>query len=226
VPNGVDAARFAPVSPEQRAALRKQLNLPMERPVVFFAGRFEVQKAVDVLLRAWQQVQAQHPEVLLALAGDGSLRGALEQLSHDLHISETVRFLGYTDQMLAYYQAADLFVLPSWSEGMSNALLEAMACGLAPVATAIPGNTDVVTSGQDGLLVQAGDEHALAKAITRLLANAGERQQIAAAARQTIISRFALEQTAEAYARLYQRLGQPLIPGKQRQLISEAEGKR
>jgi glycosyltransferase involved in cell wall biosynthesis len=226
VPNGVDAARFAPVSPEQRAALRKQLNLPMERPVVFFAGRFEAQKAVDVLLRAWQQVQAQHPEVLLALAGDGSLRGALEQLSHDLHISETVRFLGYTDQMLAYYQAADLFVLPSWSEGMSNALLEAMACGLAPVATAIPGNTDVVTSGQDGLLVQAGDEHALAKAITRLLANAGERQQIAAAARQTIISRFALEQTAEAYARLYQRLGQPLIPGKQRQLISEAEGKR
>ncbi len=226
IPNGVDAARFAPVSSEQRAALRKQLNLPLERPIVFFAGRFEAQKAVDVLLGAWQQVQARHPEALLALAGDGSLRGALEQLSRDLQITETVRFLGYTDQMLAYYQASDLFVLPSWSEGMSNALLEAMACGLAPVATAIPGNTDVVTSGQDGLLVPAGDEHALAEAITRLLTNTSERQQMVLAARQTIVCRFALEQTAEAYARLYQRLGQPRIQGNQHQPFKQAEGKR
>lgn len=208
VPNGVDAARFAPISPEQRAALRKQLGLPLERPIAFFAGRFEAQKAVDVLLGAWQQVQAQHPEALLLLAGDGSLRGALEQLSRDLEITETVRFLGYTEQMLAYYQASDVFVLPSWSEGMSNALLEAMACGLAPVATAIPGNTDVVTHERDGLLVKAGDRHALAEALTRLLSDPSLRQQIATGARQTITGRFALEQTAEAYARLYQQLGQ------------------
>ncbi len=210
VPNGVDAARFAPISPQQRAALRKQLDLPLERPIVFFAGRFEAQKAVDVLLGAWQQVQTQHPEALLLLAGDGSLRGALEQLGRDLGITETVRFLGYTDQMLAYYQASDVFVLPSWSEGMSNALLEAMACGLAPVATAIPGNTDVVTHERDGLLVKAGDRHALAEALTRLLSDAELRQQIAAGARQTITGRFALEQTAAAYARLYQQLGEQL----------------
>jgi glycosyltransferase involved in cell wall biosynthesis len=223
-PNGVDTARFAPVSPEQRAALRKQLHLPLERPIVFFAGRFEAQKAVDVLLRAWQEVQARHPEALLLLAGDGSLRGAMEQLSRDLGVGEAVRFLGYTEQMLACYQASDVFVLPSWSEGMSNALLEAMSCGLAPVATAIPGNTDVVTSEQDGLLVKAGDEHALAKALTRLLADADLRQQIAAAARQTITSRFALEQTAQAYARLYQQLGQQMRPTKQDQPNKLVEG--
>jgi glycosyltransferase involved in cell wall biosynthesis len=210
-PNGVDAARFAPVSSKQRAALRKQLGLPLEQPIVFFAGRFEAQKAVDVLLRAWQQVQAQHPAARLVLAGDGSLRAALEQLSRDLEIAETVRFLGYTDRMLEYYQASDVFVLPSWSEGMSNALLEAMSCGLAPVATAIPGNTDVITHERDGLLVKAGDEHHLAAALKRLLSDSNLRQQIAAAARQTITSRFALEQTAEAYARLYQQLVQQKV---------------
>lgn len=208
IANGVDSARFAPALPDQRAKLRRQLELPPDRSVAFFAGRLESQKAVDVLLRAWKRVQSRQPEALLVLAGDGSLRAELEALSRSLEIQDAVRFLGQSDQVLALYQAADLFVLPSWSEGMSNALLEAMACGLAPVATAIPGNTDVLTHERDGLLVAPGDEAALASSLERLLAEDDLRASLATAARQTVLDRFTLEQTAQHYAHLYQHLAQ------------------
>src|SRR5579885_2927841 len=185
IANGVDAGRFAPADTDQRADLRQQLEWPPDQPVVLFAGRLEAQKGADVLLRA-----------------------SLEALSQELSIAASVRFLGQRDTMLPLYQAADLFVLPSWSEGMSNALLEAMACGLAPVATAIPGNTDVVTDESDGLLATPGDAAHLATALARLLEDTALRARLAAAARQTILARFALEQTARQYAELYQHLTQ------------------
>src|SRR5579885_663948 len=208
IANGVDAGRFALADAQQRADLRQQLEWSPDQPVVLFAGRLEAQKGADVLLRAWKTVQARQPQALLVLAGDGSQRASLEALSQELSIAASVRFLGQRDTMLPLYQAADLFVLPSWSEGMSNALLEAMACGLAPVATAIPGNTDVVTDESDGLLATPGDAAHLATALARLLEDTALRARLAAAARQTILARFALEQTARQYAELYQHLTQ------------------
>jgi glycosyltransferase involved in cell wall biosynthesis len=208
IANGVDAARFAPADPDRRAALRHQLGLPLDRPIALFVGRLKASKAADVLLHAWKSIHARHPQALLILAGDGPQRAQLEALGQELGIAESVRFLGHCNTMLALYQAADLFVLPSWSEGMSNALLEAMACGLTPVATAIPGNIDVVTDESDGLLVAPGDAAHLAAALARLLENAALRACLAAAARQTILARFSLEQTARQYADLYQHLAQ------------------
>lgn len=208
IANGVDSTRFVPAESTQRAALRKQLQLPLDRPMVLFVGRLEAEKAADVLLRAWKLVQARQPEALLVLAGDGSQRPALEALSQELGIAESVRFLGQSQQMLALYQAADVFVLPSRAEGMSNALLEAMACGLAPVVTAIPGNSAVITGERDGLLVAPGDAAHLAAALERLLRDTALRDRLATTARQTILARFALEQTARQYANLYQQLAQ------------------
>jgi len=213
IPNGVDASLFAPVSPEQRAALRKQFALPADRPIVLFAARLETQKAVDVLLRAWKLVQARQPQALLVLAGDGSLRRQLETESRDLDLGESVRFLGWTEQVLALYQSTDLYVLPSWSEGMPNALLEAMACGLMPVATAIPGTIDVVTSERDGLLVKPGNEAELAAALERGIRDEPLRTSLAAAARQRILDHFTVEQTSQRYADLYQQVAAGVLPG-------------
>ncbi len=206
IPNGVDATRFAPVSPDQRAQLRRQFGLPLDQPLVLFAARLEPQKATDVLLRAWKTVHVHQPQALLVLAGDGSLRGQLEVLSHELELGESVRFLGWTEQVLALYQACDVYVLPSWSEGMPNALLEAMSCGLAPVATAIPGTTDVVTPEHDGLLVAPGNEQELAAALERAISDERLRASLAAAARQTVLDRFTLEGVARQYAGVYRRV--------------------
>lgn len=206
IANGIDSARFAPALPEQRDELRRQLDLPQDCPIALFAGRLESQKAADVLLRAWKQVHAHQPEALLLLAGDGSLRTELESLSRSLGIQDAVRFLGQTDHMLALYQSADLFVLPSWSEGMSNALLEAMACGLMPVATAIPGTTEVVTHEREGLLVTAGSETELAAALERSISDEALRASLSATARQRILDHFTIEQVARRYAEVYQQV--------------------
>lgn len=206
IPNGVDCERFAPVSPERRLALRAELNLPLDRPLVLFAGRFSPEKAIDVLLRAWKKLHARCPEALLALAGTGPLQAEMQALSHELGLDDAVRFLGWTDQMLPLYQAADLFALTSWSEGMSIALLEAMACGLPPVATEIPGNTDLVTQEQNGLLFTPGDEDGLAAALERGLQDAALRERLASAARETITSRFSVEQMNRRYRQLYQQV--------------------
>lgn len=206
IPNGVDCARFAPVSPERRAELRAALGLPPERPIVLFAGRFSSEKAIDVLLRAWQNVHERCPEALLVMAGTGPLHAEMQALSHALGLDDAVRFLGWTDQVLPLYQAADLFALTSWSEGMSIALLEAMACGLPPVATEIPGNTDLVTQEQNGLLFTPGDKAGLAAALERGLSDTVLRARLAASARETITSRFSVEQMNRRYARLYQQV--------------------
>jgi glycosyltransferase involved in cell wall biosynthesis len=206
IPNAVDATRFAPVSPDQRVALRKQFDLLLDRPVVLFAARLEPQKAVDVLLRAWKTVHDHQPHALLALAGDGSLRGQLEALSQDLQLGESVRFLGWTEQVIGLYQSSDVYVLPSLSEGMPLALLEAMACGLMPVATAIPGTTDVVTHEREGLLVTPGNEAELAAALERAISDEPLRASLAAAARQRILDHFTIEQAVRQYAAVYQRV--------------------
>lgn len=206
IPNGVDCEQFAPVSAERRAELRAQFDFPADRPVVLFAARITAQKAVDVLLRAWKLVHERCPEALLVLAGTGALKEELEALSHALGLDDTVRFLGWVETTRPLYQAADLFVLPSWSEGMSNSLLEAMACGLPPVVSNIPGNADVVSQEQNGLLVDAGDERALAAALERGLRDAALRARQAAAARETIVSLYSSEMMNRRYARLYQQV--------------------
>ncbi len=216
IPNGVDCARFTPTAPAQRAALRTQLSLPPDRPIVFFSGRLSAEKAVDVLLRAWQRARARCPEALLVVAGDGPLRAEMEALARELGLEESVRFLGWVEQVLPFYQAADVFVLSSWSEGMSIALLEAMACGLAPVVTAIPGNVDVVAHERNGLLVPAGDAEALAAALARPLNDADLRAQLAAAAIHTVRADFSLERMLQRYTDLYQRLAQS-APGRRPQ---------
>jgi glycosyltransferase involved in cell wall biosynthesis len=206
IPNGVDCARFAPVASERRVALRAQCALPADRPLVLFVGRFAYQKAVDVLLRAWKKLHERCPEALLVLSGAGPLKAEMEALSHELGLDDAVRFLGWTDQMLPLYQTADLFVLSSWSEGMSIALLEAMACGLPPVVTAVPGNTDLVTQEHNGLLFPPGDEEALAAALERMLSDSALRARLAAAARETITSQYSVEQMNQRYVRLYQQV--------------------
>ena len=206
IPNGVDCARFAPVSPERRAELRAQFGLPADWPIVLFAGRLAHPKAVDVLLRSWKKLHERNPQALLVLAGTGPLKEEMEALCHELGLDDAVRFLGWTDKTLLLYQSADLFVLSSWSEGMSIALLESMACGLTPVVTNVAGNAALVTHEHNGLLFAPGDEEGLAQALERGLKDTALRARLAAAARETITSRFSVEQMNRRYARLYQQV--------------------
>lgn len=202
IPNGVDVTRFAPaVDP---AAARAQAGFGPE--TVLFLGRLDIQKGLDTALVAWAGIVAQRPAAQLVLAGAGPARPALEAQAGALGLGDRVRFLGARAEPEALLRASRIFLLPSRSEGMSNALLEAMATGLACVASRIGGNSDLLEHGATGLLVPQGDAAALTDGLTALLEDAGLRDRLGRAARAVAVERYAMDRVVRGYAELYAEL--------------------
>ena len=196
--NGVDTTYFAPN--EQKVTAPIEVKQASGKAV--FVGRLTTQKGVDLLLRAWAQLV--EPRQLI-LVGEGAERSSLEALASELHL-DYVTFTGSTNDVRSYLQQADLFVLPSRSEGIPNALLEAMACGLPVVASAVGGIPDVVQDGESGLLVPPDDVPALAKAIRRLLVDPDLRRQMGQKARQRVESDYSLQSTTNRHLELYREV--------------------
>ena len=173
-----------------------------------YVGRFHKQKGVDVLLKAFHQLLQQYPAgaICLELLGDGPLRKDLLALAEGLGIRQQVSFLGQTDQVLGRLRQADIFVLPSRAEGISNALLEAMAVGLPAVVSNVPGNVDVIAHAHNGLLFAADDPDALAGRLKTLLDQADLRARLGRAARRSVENHYSLDYVADRYIDLYQTL--------------------
>jgi glycosyltransferase involved in cell wall biosynthesis len=204
IPNGVDRARFAPADEAARHAARAALGLPAAPPLVVFVGRLETVKGADLLVAAWAQVAA--PAAVLALVGAGPLAAELARACRGNEGPlARVRFAGAVADTAPWYRAADLAVVPSRSEGLANSLIEAMASGLALVATAVPGNAAVISDGLNGRLVPP-EPRALARAIDELLAAPAERLRLGSAAARTAAERYDLRVTADSYETLYRTL--------------------
>lgn len=201
IPNGVDTQRFSPVSTEQRMQLREKLNLPPQAPIAVFSGRLVPGKQVDLLLEIWRGLQMEFKQSLLLIIGSGGEEARLRQMNVG-----NVQFAGQVDDVAPYLQSSDFFVLPSAAEGLSNALLEALAVGLPCVATAVGGTPDVIVDGENGLLVAPDQPHDLQAALSKLLADIPMRQRMGKLARENILARYSLENTADRLAALYQRL--------------------
>jgi glycosyltransferase involved in cell wall biosynthesis len=193
--NGVDTRRFAPQPHREKEAS------------AIFVGRLTSQKGVDVLFRAWRRALRESAKPLpLLVVGDGPERESLESLAEELGLEEHIRFAGSVEEIERYYHLAQLFILPSRSEGLPNALLEAMACGLPAIATCVGGIPDVVVDGETGLLVPPDDEDALADAIERLLHDLSLRRRMAEAARRRIEAHYSIESVADQVIVLYQKI--------------------
>ena len=200
IPNGVDTRRFEPLPAEAKQMLRRQLDLP-QAPIAIFAGRLVAEKCIDLLIGVWPAVRTAHADACLLLLGTGPQEGALRQAA-----SAGIRFTGRVEDVAPFLQAADLFVLPSATEGLSVALLEAMAAGLAPVATAVGGTPDLIEHGQNGWLIPVGDPAALQNAIIALLGDRQRRQQMGRRGRQQIVRDYALPVVAQRLRTLYDQL--------------------
>ncbi len=183
IPNGLDSHSFFPAAgPEAKRAARIRADLPPDSFLFLFAGRLVQSKGVEELLAAWRSLAVEPaPGLVLAGAAANSRMGPIETLP-----GLTIR--NWTDNIVDYYQAADVFVLPSFREGMSNAVLEAMACGL-PVIVSPAGAADgLVQDGVNGLVVPAGNVPALRQAMLKLIHNPELRQRLGAAAAETAAS--------------------------------------
>ncbi len=202
IQNGIDTQTFSPAVGEERNRLRQERLLPPDKPIVVFAGRLQHVKNVDVLLRAWAGLNVGH----LIILGDGDERESLESLAAELNICDRVDFRGMVPDVVDYLRASDVFVLPSASEGLSVALLEAMASGLVPVATAIGGTTDLIRDTENGLLVTPGDVDELRDALSRALDDRCWRNDAAHRSRELVHSRYDLRGIAEDLVNVYREV--------------------
>ncbi|MGI9146231.1 MAG: glycosyltransferase [Chloroflexota bacterium] len=213
--SGVDVEHFRP-RPLDRAAARTALNIKPETQLVLFVGNLEPRKQVDVLLRAVARVREEVAEAALIVVGSGESAGEQDQtqrlisLMHELGVAGegTVRLVGRVEdpELLDYYAAADVFALPSSSEAQGIVALEAMACGLPVVATAVGGLLRTIEDGRTGFLVPSGDVGALADRLVALLLDAGRRQAIGAAARLTVEREFSWARTVQATLEVYRQV--------------------
>lgn len=200
VENGVDASFFA-------AFNARRNRPPHAEPVLVCAGSLIPRKGHDVLLRALAQCTGYSWS--LQLAGEGKERAELARLAGDLGLADRIHFLGELppDAMPAFLANADLFILPSFSEGRSNALLEAMAAGLPVVASAIDGVTELVDDGRTGQVFPPGDDQALAAVLLPLLQDALTRSRLGAVAHAEICKRqLTWAGAAKKYVSLYRQL--------------------
>ena len=166
-PWGIDLNKY---KPRDSTVLRRELGW-LDKKIVLCTRRHIERCAVEYLIRAIPQISEKEAKARFLIAGDGPLLDYHRSLARNLGIEDKVRFLGWVpnDQLPEILNAADVFVSPSFSDGTSASLLEAMACGLSVVATAIPGNEEWILDGVNGFLVQPGNSNELARGILRVL---------------------------------------------------------
>ena len=199
LPNGVDTGRFAPVDAARKAELRHELGWPVDVPVFLYTGRFSPEKRLPWFLRLWRE--AAGGTAIAVLVGDGPERGSLE--AEAALAGGRIRVLAPREDLAGLYAAADAFFLPSTSEGLSNALLEAMSSGLATVASRVGGTAEMVEDGRTGLLFGRDDEAGLKAAVRRISDEKGLAAELGGRARQAVLARCALESVVGRLESLY-----------------------
>lgn len=202
ISNGVDTDIFQPRS-DEKTAIRTKLGFEPERFYIGTVGNLRPVKNHALLLRACKQLCMEQDDVRLIIAGTGPLKEPLNELAGQLGIQHKIRLLGARTDIPEVLNALDLFVLPSLSEGMPNAVLEAMACGLPVVATEVGGVSEVVEHGVTGLLVPSEDEEALASRLEELVCSETKRQMLGKNARERALACFSLDKMVRAYEQLY-----------------------
>lgn len=212
IPNGVDTERFRPLD-TPREQLRLEFGLPPQGLLLGVVARLDPVKNHAGMFEALAELGRSGLDVQLVLAGEGPIRDQLEQRSRELQIDDRVHFLGNVPEVERLFCALDVFVLNSHLEGMSNTLLEAMACGLPVVATAVGANPDLVVDGETGCLVPPDDPATLGRTLARLAADPAQRAAMGENGRRRIEQHFSVQRMVDDYNDLYARFdGAPRRP--------------
>lgn len=188
---------------QARPAMRTALGLAPEQVAVLFVGRLVALKNVPVLLRALRLLLDRGVGARVLLAGDGPERAAIEQVVQQLDLEVHVQLLGQRDDVPGLMAAADVVVLPSLREGLSNVVLEGMMSGRAVVASRVGGTPELIDDGVSGWLFESDDAHALADALQRLVTDESARHRLGEQARERAVARFGIPAMVQAYEELY-----------------------
>jgi glycosyltransferase involved in cell wall biosynthesis len=206
VPNAVEERLFTH-GPADAAAVRRAFGVPPGAPLVVTVGNLRAAKGHADLLQAARRVRADRPGVRFLIVGVGPREASLRRQAAQLALDGTVVLTGFRSDARDLIAVADLYVLPSRSEGLPVSLLEAMALGRPVVATHVGGIPEVLRHGVEGLLVPPADPEALAEAILALLADPDRRERLGAAARAGARGRFSMTAMTRAVELVYRQVG-------------------
>jgi glycosyltransferase involved in cell wall biosynthesis len=198
IDNGIDLKPFR--NPQSNLISEKGWQ---GKPIIGSIGRLAQQKGLPYLLRAAPEILRENPTAQFIFAGDGPDQEALQAQANNLGIQESVHFLGVQENIPGVLASIDVLAMPSLSEGMPMALLEAMAAGKAVVASRVGAIPKVIDHGVNGWLIDSGDVNGLATGINEILRSGDFRARLGRAARQTIESRFSAEIMAKNYLEIY-----------------------
>lgn len=172
---------------------------------VLYVGNFSqgaVHKGFDVMITAWAHVHKTFPDARLIIAGAGESR-PWQEMAAALNCDRSIHFAGHVSDLASCYLKTSLFVLPSRSEGISNALLEAQSFGIPAIASDIPGNREVVTHERTGILIPVDNAEALSEAILKLIQDDELRKKMGKAARNRIIEKFSIASIVDRICEVY-----------------------
>ncbi len=216
IPNGVDTNWFHPVLSSEKTMLRNQLGLPEKMKLILFVGHFSHEKSPFHLLDSWiKNVAKTYLDTGIVFIGstnpnhyevDTQLVNEIKKMA-DYYFNEKIFFIERTYEIEKYYQAADIFAMPSSREGMPNALLEAMACSPPVIVSRLEGITDwIISDGKNGLLFDPSVWDELGRAINRILNDNALAESLGKEARMTVVDKFSIDRVSAEYLKLYHRL--------------------
>lgn len=212
IPNGLDVRKYRVARGGH--VLRDELGIPHDAPLVLLLARVNRQKGIDHFVTAAAAVRGRHPDAHFVVVGgnfdrahpEQAYRREVEEAAARLGMARHLHFTGFRDDVPAILAEADLSVLPSLSEGLSNTLLESMAAGLPVVATRVGGTPEAIDDRVHGLLVAPGDARALAAAMGAVLDDPALAEALGCAARARVTQRYSFEQMARATEALYEQV--------------------
>jgi len=201
--NGVNSNQISVPSTHERLASREKLSIPRESLCLIIVANLIPYKGHIDLLNALADCTLPDEWVLLVVGRDNGILMNLQSLSHDLGISNNIRWMGSLTDLTDIYRSADIAVLPSHEEGFSNAILEAMAYSLPVVATDVGGNAEAIADGNGGIIVSSRNPHELSRAISKLANNPELREKYGHFARCRVENEFNWEKCTLMYSDLY-----------------------
>ncbi len=204
IPNGVDLSIYKKQGTGER--FRQSYGIAPDAPIIGGVGRLDHVKGYDILLEAFRRVAQIRPDARLVIVGDGPLRLPLQKQAESSGFPLPVVFCGYVTDIASCLEAFTLFICSSRSEGVPNAMLEALAMGIPVVSTRVGGIESILNAGVNGILIPCNDREALASAIMELITDEEKALRYGAAAQKRIASNFSLETMLERVQTMYEEV--------------------
>lgn len=205
---GVDTGRYTPPLYGEKIKAKAALGLD-NSPVFLFVGLLSPEKRVREFVETWAQIlseEAVPPKMRLLIVGGGPEEARLRRTVADMGLAGSVTVAGHRDDLLPYYRAADVFILPSLSGELSNSMLEAMACGLAVMANRAGGAGEAVEPGVSGCFFDAGSRQELKACLLGYAADRGLAVKMGEQARRTAVEKYSMARAAGELARIYEEI--------------------